>query len=45
VSAGNYSLTPLVGSELKGKKVAVMGTGAIGTEAVRIFKVRLPPGG
>jgi lactate dehydrogenase-like 2-hydroxyacid dehydrogenase len=39
VSAGNYSLTPLVGRELKGKRAAVLGTGAIGTEAVRILKV------
>jgi lactate dehydrogenase-like 2-hydroxyacid dehydrogenase len=39
VSAGNYSLTPLVGQELRGKRAAVLGTGAIGTEAVRILKV------
>eukprot|EP00882_Tetradesmus_deserticola_P001980 GHRQ01002122.1.p1 GENE.GHRQ01002122.1~~GHRQ01002122.1.p1 ORF type:complete len:409 (+),score=153.33 GHRQ01002122.1:205-1431(+) len=38
VCAGNYSLTPLVGSELRGKRAAVLGTGAIGAEAVRIFK-------
>ncbi|WIA17926.1 hypothetical protein OEZ85_009419 [Tetradesmus obliquus] len=38
VSAGNYSLTPLVGQELRGKRAAVLGTGAIGTEAVRILK-------
>lgn len=40
VQAGNYSLTPLVGTELKGKVVGVLGTGAIGTEAARLFKVR-----
>lgn len=39
VQAGNYSLTPLVGTELRGKTVGVLGTGAIGTEAARIFKV------
>lgn len=38
VQAGNYSLTPLVGFELRGKTVGVLGTGAIGTEAARIFK-------
>eukprot|EP00879_Flechtneria_rotunda_P013996 GHRR01014623.1.p1 GENE.GHRR01014623.1~~GHRR01014623.1.p1 ORF type:complete len:430 (+),score=91.56 GHRR01014623.1:107-1291(+) len=38
VMAGNYSLSPLVGSEVKGKRVGVLGTGAIGAEAVRIFK-------
>lgn len=40
VQAGNYSLTPLVGSELRGKTLGVLGTGAIGTEAARMFKVR-----
>jgi D-lactate dehydrogenase len=39
VQAGNYSLTPLVGSELRAKTVGVLGTGAIGTEACRLFKV------
>jgi len=39
VQAGNYSLTPLVGTELKGKVVGVLGTGAIGSEAARLFKV------
>jgi lactate dehydrogenase-like 2-hydroxyacid dehydrogenase len=38
--AGNYSLGPLVGMELRGKHVAVIGTGAIGIEAIRLFKVR-----
>lgn len=38
VMAGNYSLGPLVGMELRGKKVGIIGTGAIGTEAARIFK-------
>jgi lactate dehydrogenase-like 2-hydroxyacid dehydrogenase len=39
--AGNYSLGPLVGMELRGKNVAVIGTGAIGTEAIKLFKVSL----
>ena len=39
VQVGNYSLTPLVGTELRGKTVGVLGTGAIGTEAARMFKV------
>lgn len=39
--AGNYSLSPLVGFELRGKTVGIIGTGAIGAEACRIFKVRL----
>lgn len=38
VMAGNYSLGPLVGMELRGKNVAVIGTGAIGIEAIRLFK-------
>eukprot|EP00879_Flechtneria_rotunda_P015029 GHRR01015704.1.p1 GENE.GHRR01015704.1~~GHRR01015704.1.p1 ORF type:complete len:393 (+),score=96.93 GHRR01015704.1:684-1862(+) len=38
VQAGNYSLSPLVGMELRGKKVGILGTGAIGTEAIRMFK-------
>jgi lactate dehydrogenase-like 2-hydroxyacid dehydrogenase len=41
VMAGNYSLGPLVGMELRGKTVAVIGTGAIGVEAIKLFKVRV----
>lgn len=37
--AGNYSLGPLVGMEMRHKKVGVIGTGAIGAEAARLFKV------
>jgi hypothetical protein len=45
VQQGNYSLSPLVGSELRGKTVGIMGTGAIGVEACRIFKVWCGRGG
>jgi D-lactate dehydrogenase len=38
VSSGNYSLSGLVGRQVGGKTVAVLGTGAIGAEAARIFK-------
>ncbi|KAG2493320.1 hypothetical protein HYH03_008455 [Edaphochlamys debaryana] len=38
VRIGNYSLSGLVGMQLKGKVVGVVGTGAIGYEACRIFK-------
>jgi len=38
MSLGDYGLAGLVGRELKGKKVGVLGTGAIGAEAVRCFK-------
>lgn len=40
VSAGNYALSGLVGFQMFQKTVGVIGTGAIGTEAVRILKVR-----
>eukprot|EP00878_Enallax_costatus_P017913 GHUV01018835.1.p1 GENE.GHUV01018835.1~~GHUV01018835.1.p1 ORF type:complete len:293 (+),score=47.53 GHUV01018835.1:318-1196(+) len=38
VMAGNYSLGPLVGMELRNKNVGIIGTGAIGAEAARMFK-------
>ena len=38
-SQGNYSLNGLVGFEMYKKTVGVIGTGAIGYEAVRILKV------
>lgn len=38
-SQGNYSLNGLVGFEMYKKTVGVIGTGAIGIEAVRILKV------
>lgn len=37
---GNYSLSGLVGFEMNKKVVGIIGTGAIGTEACRIMKVR-----
>jgi phosphoglycerate dehydrogenase-like enzyme len=36
---GNYSVSGLVGQEINNKVVGVLGTGAIGAEACRIFKV------
>ena len=36
---GNYAVSGLVGREIRGKTVGVLGTGAIGVEACRIFKV------
>lgn len=38
VGAGNYSLSGLVGRQMGGKTVGVLGTGAIGAEACRIFQ-------
>lgn len=38
VTQGNYSLSGLVGRQLGGKTVGVLGTGAIGAEACRLFK-------
>ncbi len=37
--AGDYTLSGLVGFELKSKTVGVLGTGAIGAAACRIFRV------
>ena len=37
---GNYSLSGLVGVEMRHKVVGVVGTGAIGQQAARILKVR-----
>ena len=37
---GSYGVSGLVGREIRGKTVGVLGTGAIGVEACRIFKVR-----
>lgn len=34
---GDYELSGLVGYEMKGKSVGIVGTGAIGTEAARLF--------
>ncbi len=36
---GNYSLSGLVGMEMRHKVVGVVGTGAIGVQAARILKV------
>ena len=38
VGQGNYSLDGLVGREMYGKTVGVVGTGAIGAQACRILK-------
>jgi lactate dehydrogenase-like 2-hydroxyacid dehydrogenase len=43
VRAGNYTLSGLVGFEMAGKTVGVLGTGAIGYYAVRNFLVRACP--
>jgi len=40
VLQGNYALSGLVGRQVGGKTCGVLGTGAIGAEAARIFKVR-----
>lgn len=39
VMIGDYALSGLVGYQMAGKTIGIMGTGAIGVEAVRIFKV------
>lgn len=36
---GNYGLSGMVGMEIFGKTVGVLGTGAIGAEAARMFCV------
>eukprot|EP00877_Chromochloris_zofingiensis_P001825 jgi/Chrzof1/11643/Cz06g03130.t1 len=38
VMIGDYALSGLVGYQMAGKTIGIMGTGAIGVEAVRIFK-------
>ena len=40
--AGDYTLSGLVGFELRCKTVGILGTGAIGAAAARIFCVSLP---
>jgi phosphoglycerate dehydrogenase-like enzyme len=37
VLAGNYALSGLVGRQLGGRTVGVVGTGAIGAEAARLY--------
>lgn len=39
VKLGDYELSGLIGCQLEGKTIGVIGTGAVGAEAVRIFKV------
>lgn len=39
VHVGNFTLSGLVGMEVNGKTVGIVGTGAIGFCAARIFKV------
>lgn len=41
VREGNYTLSGLTGFEMRGKTVAVIGTGAIGYYAVLILQVRV----
>lgn len=38
--AGDYTLSGLVGFEMRSKVIGVVGTGAIGAAACRIFSVR-----
>ena len=44
VREGDYSLSGLVGFELRTKVVGVVGTGAIGLAACQILRVRSSPG-
>ncbi len=41
--AGDYTLSGLVGFEMRSKVIGVVGTGAIGAAACRIFSVRTQP--
>ena len=42
VREGDYSLSGLVGFELRTKTVGIIGTGAIGLAACQIFRARHP---